>query len=179
MSVSRGSVGFNLQTPEYPKFTDEPVSNAQIDLLLQAAMAAPTAMNLKPWHFVVVTEAEILRRINHTLIFGKMKAPCAISVCGDLRAGKRVEKFWIQDCSAATENLLLAATGLGLGAVWCGVTPIERYQKQIAEILLLPQGVIPLNVIFIGHPAEEKPPRTQYDPKNISHNAFGKPWQAN
>ncbi|HQM65931.1 MAG TPA: nitroreductase family protein, partial [Anaerolineaceae bacterium] len=57
------------------KFTDEPVSNAQIDLLLQAAMAAPTAMNLKPWHFVVVTEAEILRRINHTLIFGKMKAP--------------------------------------------------------------------------------------------------------
>jgi nitroreductase len=98
------------------KFTDEPVSNAQIDLLLQAAMAAPTAMNLKPWHFVVVTEAEILRRINHTLIFGKMKAPCAVSVCGDLRAGKRVEKFWIQDCSAATENLLLAATGLGLGA---------------------------------------------------------------
>jgi nitroreductase len=161
------------------KFTDEPVSNAQIDLLLQAAMAAPTAMNLKPWHFVVVTEAEILRRINHTLIFGKMKAPCAVSVCGDLRAGKRVEKFWIQDCSAATENLLLAATGLGLGAVWCGVTPIERYQKQIAEILLLPQGVIPLNVIFIGHPAEEKPPRTQYDPKNISHNAFGNPWQAN
>ena len=134
------------------KFTDEPVSNAQI---------------------------EILRRINHTLIFGKMKAPCAVSVCGDLRAGKRVEKFWIQDCSAATENLLLAATGLGLGAVWCGVTPIERYQKQIAEILLLPQGVIPLNVIFIGHPAEEKPPRTQYDPKNISHNAFGNPWQVN
>jgi len=100
-------------------------------------------------------------------------------VCGDLRAGKRAEKFWIQDCSAATENLLLAATGLGLGAVWCGVTPIERYQKQIAEILLLPQGVVPLNVIFIGHPAEEKPPRTQYDPKNISHNAFGNPWQAN
>ena len=115
------------------KFTDEPVSNAQIDLLLQAAMAAPTAMNLKPWHFVVVTEAEILRRINHTLIFGKMKAPCAVSVCGDLRAGKRVEKFWIQDCSAATENLLLAATGLGLGAVWCGVTPTRGIKSKLPK----------------------------------------------
>jgi len=161
------------------KFTNEPVSEAQIDLLLQAAMAAPSAMNLKPWHFVVITEAEILRKINQTLIFGKMKAPCAVSVCGDLRIGKRADRFWIQDCSAATEKLLLAAAGLGLGAVWCAVTPITRYQKQIAEILSLPQGVIPLNVIFIGHPAEEKPPRTQYDPKNISHNTFGNPWQAN
>jgi len=158
------------------KFSDEPVSTAQIDLLLQAAMAAPSAMNLKPWHFVVVTDAEILRQINRALIFGKMKAPCAVSVCGDLRIGRRAETFWIQDCSAATENLLIAAAGLDLGAVWCGVTPIGRYQKRIAEILLLPKGVIPLNVIFVGHPAEEKPPRTQYDPKKISRNTFGNPW---
>mgnify|MGYP005812518437 CR=1 FL=1 len=160
------------------KFTSEPVSPEQLDQLLQAAMAAPSAMNLKPWHFVVITDPELLRQINHTLVFGKMKAPCAISVCGDLRKGQRLERFWIQDCSAATENLLLAAAGLGLGAVWCGVTPNAVYQKRIAEILGLPKGIIPLNVIFVGHPAEEKPPRTQYERSKISYNQFGNPWQA-
>ncbi len=161
------------------KFTDEAVDEALIDKLLQAAMAAPSAMNLKPWHFVVITEQEILRSINRALVFGKMKAPCAISACGDLRGIKRLERFWIQDCSAATENLLLAAVGLGLGAVWCGVTPIAIHQKRISEILALPKDVIPLNVIFVGHPAEEKPPRTQYDYRKISLNQFNKPWTLN
>jgi len=83
----------------------------------------------------------------------------------------------VQDCSAATENLLLAANALGLGAVWCGVHPINRIERAISSSLNLPTDVIPLNVVFIGHPAEKKPARTQYDPAKISHNLFEVRWE--
>lgn len=161
------------------RFTAETVSNEKVRLMLEAAMAAPTAMNLKPWHFVVVDDPNQLSELRKILPFGKMDAPLAICVCGDLRSVKKlvIERFWAQDCSAATENLLLAANALGLGAVWCGVHPIKLIENGVRGVLKLPSSLIPLNVIFIGHPAEEKPARTQFDATKVSNNRFDEPWE--
>ncbi len=157
------------------QFTGQKLTAEQIKTLLEAAMAAPSAMNMKPWRFVVVQSPEPLAKLRKALPFGKMAAPCAIVVCGDLRSFKRAvqERFWVQDCSAATQNILLAATTLGLGTVWCGVHPINTIEKNIRNALEIPEGVIPLNVIFVGYPAEEKPARTQYSEKNVFSDKFG------
>jgi nitroreductase len=161
------------------RFTAEKVSESQVKLLLEAAMAAPTAMNLQPWHFVVIEDPDKLADLRKILPFGKMTVPLAISVCGNLGTMKRLvtERFWVQDCSAATQNLLLAANVLGLGAVWCGVHPINRLESSVRTILNLPETVVPLNVVYIGHPAEEKPARTQFDLSKISQNLFDQPWE--
>ena len=150
------------------RFTPDPVSDEDIDTLLKAAMAAPSAMNRKPWHFVVVTDRERLNALAEAHPFGKMlfEAPLCIAVCGAPSPWPVVREFWVQDCSAATENLLLAATALGLGSVWLGVHPIYPRIGRIArgrELLGIPRNVILLNLIAIGHPAEEKESRTQYD----------------
>lgn len=144
------------------KYTDEPVSAEDVQMLLEAAMAAPSASNRKPWRFVVVTRRETLDALAEAHPHGKMlfQAPLCISVCGDLT---EVERYWVQDCSAATENLLLAATALELGAVWLGVYPREERIAAVRQILRLPERITPLNLVSIGHPAEEKEPRTQYD----------------
>lgn len=144
------------------KYTEEPVNQEHIELLLKAAMAAPSASNRKPWQFVVVTERETLDALAEGHAHGKMlfDATLCISVCGDLTER---ERFWVQDCSAATENLLLAATALGLGAVWLGVYPRDERVAAVRQVLDLPEHITPLDLISIGHPAEEKEPRTQYD----------------
>jgi len=159
------------------KFTEQKLSSDQIRSLLEAAMAAPTAVNLKPWKFIVVEDENGLAELRKALPFGKIDAPCAIVVCGDLQSVKKpvTERFWIQDCSAASQNLLLAATSLGLGSVWCGVHPINQIEKAVRKALDIPQGVIPLNVIFVGYPAEDKPPRTQYSDKNVFSEKYGVP----
>lgn len=151
------------------KFTEEPVSEVELTRLLEAGMAAPTAMNAQPWEFVVITDNKVLQKLRDTLFFGKYNHPAAIAVCGSMRVAKfkSAEKFWVQDCSAATENILLAATAMGLGTVWIGVYPIVSYVKRVSQILNLPEGVTPLNLIYIGHPAENKEPRTQYDPRKV------------
>ncbi len=132
-------------------------------------MAAPTAMNIKPWEFVVVTDPETLKQIRSALMFGNYNAPAAVIVCGNTSFFKHpmAAKFWVQDCSAATENILLAAVGLGLGTVWLGVHPIHNFEKRIQRILSLPGHVKPLNVIYVGYPDEEKPPRTQFNPDRV------------
>lgn len=147
------------------KYTDAPVQKEDILCLLQAAMAAPSASNRKSWEFVAVTDGEVLAKLRRPLIFGRYDAPAAIVVCGNTRRAwpGPGRDFWIQDCSAATENILLAATGLGLGAVWIGVHPIKPFVKAVSGLLGLPKHLIPLCVVYIGHPAEEKRPRTQYD----------------
>jgi nitroreductase len=148
------------------KYTSEPVSEADVRTLLEAAMAAPSASNRKPWHFVVVTERQTLDALAEAHPHGKMlfQATLCIAVCGDLTT---FERFWVQDCSAATENLLLAATALGLGAVWLGVYPKEDRVAAVRQVLGMPETITPLNLISIGHPAEEKEPRTQYDEARV------------
>ena len=148
------------------KYTEEPVPETLVKTLLEAAMAAPSASNRKPWHFVVITEREILDRLANAHRYAKMlhDAPLCISVCGDESVSQR---FWEQDCSAATQNILLAAAALGLGSVWCGVYPSEDRVRVISEILGLERPFKPLNLIAIGYPAEEKEPRTQYDESRV------------
>jgi nitroreductase len=151
------------------KYQDRPVEKEKLETLLKAAMAAPSAMNNRPWEFVVVTEPEKMEAIRSALMFGKHNAPAAIAVCAKT-AGLRnpiSAKYWVQDCSAATENILLAAVGLGLGSVWLGVHPVHNFSKRIAKVLNLPPNITPLNVIYVGYPAEEKAPRTQYDDKRV------------
>lgn len=156
------------------RYEEKPVEEEKLEILLKAAMAAPSAMNIKPWEFVVVTQPEKMDEIRRVLMFGKHNAPAAIVVCGNTSLFKNPQaaKFWVQDCCAATENILLAAVALGLGTVWLGVHPIYNYTKRISEILQLPGYVNPLNVIYVGYPAEEKPARTQYDPGRVHWESY-------
>ncbi len=151
------------------KFTDEAVSESQIEELLHAAMSGPSACNRCPWEFFVITQQEKLEELRSASRFTKMNAPLAIVVCGNLSRALPVQMsaYWIQDCSAATENILLRATDLGLGAVWCGIHPQKRAEKRVQQILDLKDRWIPLNIIWIGHPAENPEARDQYDEKRI------------
>ena len=153
------------------KFTDEAVSDEKIEELLHAAMSGPSACNRTPWEFYVITQQEKLEELRGASRFTKMKAPLAIVVCGNLSRALplKLGEFWIQDCSAATENILLRATDLGLGAVWCGIHPQKRPEKRVQEILNLPDKYIPLNIIWIGYPAESPEARDQYDDKRIHY----------
>ncbi len=147
------------------KYTSEPVSEEAIQTLLEAAMAAPSANNSQPWRFVVVTERKTLDALAEAHPYGKMlfQATLAVAVCGDPAASA----YWEQDCSAATENLLLAATALGLGAVWLGVHPREDRVSAVRRVLNIPDHIVPLCLLSIGHPAEHKEPRTQYDEAKV------------
>ncbi len=168
------AIEFIMQRRSIRKFTEQMVEEEKIELLLKAAMAAPTAMNLQPWEFVVIRDLEILKQLRKALTYGKIAAPLAIVVCGNLSALKRplAERYWVQDCSAATQNILLAATSLGLGSVWCGVHPITMYKRVISELLVLPEHVHPLNVIYIGYPAETKEARTQFRTDRVHYDTF-------
>ena len=153
------------------KFTDETVSDELIEELLHAAMSGPSACNRKPWDFYVITNDEVLKKLKDVTRFTKFDSKLAMVVCGNLGRALPVQMaaFWIQDCSAATENILLRATDLGLGAVWCGIHPQKRAEKKVAEILELKANRIPLNIIFIGHPAEEPEARDQYEEKCVHY----------
>ena len=157
------------------KYTDQPVSKADIETLLRAGMAAPTAVNRQPWHFVVVTDKAKLKELSGGR--GGMLEQCALAivVCGNMEKtmqGKGQE-FWIQDCSAATENILLAANALGLGAVWTGGYPMEERVASISKALKPPETIIPLCTIVIGYPAESPTPKEKWKPENVSYNEFG------
>ena len=165
-SMSKNLIDAIYSRRSIRKYTTEPVNDKYIETLLKVAMAAPSASNKKPWHFIVISFRETLNRLAEALRYGKMlfEASLCISVCGDMSAS---ENYWVQDCSAATENILLAATALGLGAVWLGVHPREGRSSEVCEILDIPEGYAPLNLIAIGHPAEEKEPRTQYEAERV------------
>jgi nitroreductase len=147
------------------RYTGEPVSQSDIDSLLQAAMAAPSAGDRKPWHFVVVTDRQKLRELAGLHAYSKMidQAALCIAVCGD----PAVSNWWIQDCAAAMENLLVAVVGLGLGAVWIGCHVDPEHEHAVRDMLSIPQQIGVMSLVAIGHPAEEKEARTQYDPARI------------
>jgi nitroreductase len=157
-------------------YTDQPVEPEKLDLLLKAAMAAPSAMNCKPWEFVVITDPEKLALFRKRLIFGNRNAPAAILVCGNpsLSINPAARLFWVQDCSLAGENILIAASGLGLGTVWVGVHPVAEFVRVVRDITGLPKHVTPLGLIYVGYPAEGKPARTQYDQKRVHWQKYQK-----
>ena len=155
------------------KYTDEPVSDDDVQALLTAAMHAPSAVNEQPWHFVVIKDRKTLEEISRLSPTAPMVryAAIAIAVCAD----KNREKFpglWALDCSAATENILLEATGRRLGAVWTAVYPFEERVKGIKELLNLPANVIPLCIIPIGRPAETPAPVDRFNPSCIHHDRW-------
>lgn len=159
------------------QYTDQPVEKEKIEAMLRAGMAAPSAVNRQPWHFVVVTDKEKLTGLASANPNAGMaaKAPLAIVVCGNLNKALEggARAFWIQDCSAATENILLAAHALGLGAVWTGTYPNEERVAAVTDILKLPQTLVPLCTIVIGYPAESPKPKDKWKPENVSYNEFG------
>lgn len=143
-------------------FKDTPVEEAKIETMLRAAMAAPTAMNRQPWHFVVVTDSEKLSAIQ------QYASPLAIVVCGDKSKSTGGREFWPTDAALASENILLAAHALGLGAVWTAVYPSEERMKRVIEALNLPENLIPLNTLIIGYAKETPKPKDKWKPENVS-----------
>jgi len=151
------------------EFTPDPVPSEILDDLLRAAMAAPSASNRKPWEFVVVTDPGQLAKLRRTLVLGRYEAPAAVVVCGNTRRSLPgpARSFWVEDCSAAMENLLLCAHGLGLGTVWIGIHPLKPFERGVQRTLSLPRHIVPLGLAHIGYAAQECPPRTQYDPRRV------------
>ena len=138
-------------------------------------MAAPTAVNYQPWRFVVITEREQLDAMAEILPYAKMlkQAPLAIVVCGETTWFEgRENPYWQQDCSAATQNILLTAEALGLGAVWTGVYPNMELARPLGELLGLPSNVQPLCTIPIGHHDGSTQPRDKWKPENIHYNKW-------
>lgn len=150
-------------------FTKQKVEKETITKLLQAAMAAPSASNSRPWEFVAITDEETLKTLRSRLKYGKCNAPAAIVVCANLKiaANESATRFWVQDCSAATENLLIAAAGMDLGAVWIGSYPKKDVMDTLRETLNIPEDVFPLSFVYVGYPAEEVYPRTQYSEDRV------------
>lgn len=155
------------------KYTDKVVPEEHIEQMIKAAMAAPSAGNQQPWHFVVIDDRQILNEIPKFHPYSSMlkEASHAIVVCGDV-SNLRYEGYWIQDCSAATQNLLLMATELGIGTVWLGVYPNEERVKETKELLGLPENITPLCIVSIGYPAETKGPSNRFDATRIHRNKW-------
>ena len=147
-------------------YSPAPVSEAAVQKLLEAAMAAPSAAAKDPWRFVVIRYRQTLSAIAAALPNGQMIANAAlgIAVCGELPAAHDQQlSYMLQDCSAAIENLLLCAHLLGLGACWLGVHPREQRMNSLKQILSLPASVVPVACISLGYPAEAKEPRTRFN----------------
>lgn len=158
------------------QFTAEAVSRSAVDSLLRAGMAAPTAANKQPWCFMVVDRRDMLDSISVMAPGWRPagRAPLAIVVCGDRDKALDGEgaDYWIQDCSAVTENILLAANAMSLGAVWCGVYPVKERADHLASFLGLPPAVVPLSLIVVGHPAEHPAPKDKFDSTAIYYNQW-------
>ena len=151
------------------KYTDEPVSDEDIRIMLEAAMAAPSGSNIQPWEFVVVRDADLKQQLAETHQWSKMCSDAAVVfvVLGDPST-----KHWIADTSAATQNLLLAAAGLDLGAVWIGLYPTPERETHVRAALGIPDHLHTLCLLPVGHPAESKAPRTQYDQSKVHYDRY-------
>jgi nitroreductase len=153
------------------KYTNQPVSEVDLSYILKAAMAAPSAGDQQPWHFIVINKRDILDQVPDVHPHAAMikDAPAAVLVCGD-ESLEVHQGYWVQDCSAATENLLIAAEARSLGAVWLGVYPRETRVEGLQRLLGLPAHVIPFALIPIGHPAEKHPPAQRFNTERVKYN---------
>lgn len=152
------------------KYTDEPVSDDAVKKLLEAAMAAPSADNLQPWEFIVVRDHDLRQQLARTHPWSDMcpDAPVVFVVCAD----ERRASHWVEDASAATENLLLAAAGLDLGAVWVGIYPNSRNEEHVRQVLDIPSKLRVICLVPVGHPAESKAPHTKYDERKVHYDGY-------
>lgn len=155
------------------KYEDREVEKEKIDELLHAAMAAPSAGNEQPWHYILLDDRNILNNIASIHPHAAMlkEAPLAILVCADLTKEK-YEGFWVQDLSASTQNILLEAVSLGLGTVWVGVYPNETRVNEIVKMFSLPQNIVPFSIVAVGYAAEFKDEVDRYDASRVHHNKW-------
>lgn len=157
-------------------YANTPISQEQLMMLVKAGMAAPTAVDRRPWDFIVITDKPTLKKLADLSPHAKMTefAAAAIVVTGDLdqQFGGKDSTFWLLDCSAATENILLAAESMKLGAVWTAVYPDPQRIEVIRTALKIPDHVVPLNLIPIGVPAGDEKPKDKFDPKKIHQNTW-------
>lgn len=151
------------------KYIDEAVSDEDLQKLLKAAMRAPSAGNEQPWEFVVLKERGNMLGIQKFHPYAGMlkQSAAVIVVCGSEERQKFPDAYWVQDCSAATQNILLEAQHLGLGAVWLGIYPLSDRVEGMKKLLDLPEHVTPLSAVSIGHPAESPEPIDSYDESRI------------
>lgn len=154
-------------------YTRSSLTTQQVDGLLRAAMAAPSANDLRPWAFVVVRDEQRRKALAKTHQAGSMcaDAPLVIAVLGD----PEISRHWVEDCSAATENLLLAVSGFDLGAVWVGIYPNPDRENLVRQVLSIPERFRILCLLPVGHPAETKEPRTRYEAGKVFEEYFGNP----
>lgn len=150
-------------------FTGETIAKDDIIQLLKAAMRAPSAVNQQPWEFIVIEDKSTLAKIMEIHPYAKMldKVGCAIVVCGNKERFKSQHDYWVQDCSAATQNLLLEIVHLNLGGVWLGVYPNKDRVADIKQLLNLPEYITPLNIVAVGHPSKMPEPIDTFNPDRI------------
>ncbi len=155
------------------KFKDEPINKEDLIFLLKAAMQAPSAKNYQPWHFIITTDKSILREITRFHKYADMllQAPAAITVCGDLNI-ESSEGYNAVNCSAATQNILLAAHDKGIGAVWLGIYPREQRIKELKRVLKMPDHILPVSLIALGYSAVEKQPIDRFMKERVHFNTF-------
>jgi len=155
------------------KYENKAVPEDMIEQILRAGMAAPSAGNEQPWHFIVIDNRDILIEITKFHPYSQMlkEASHAIVVCADTSLLK-FEGYWVQDCSAAMQNMLMMAQDMGLGAVWLGIYPQEERVKALKELLSLPEHVIPFSIMSLGYPAEKKEPQDRFNPARIHKNKW-------
>lgn len=153
------------------RYTSEPVTDDEIRAILECAMQAPSAMDARPWQFVVVDDRDTLNTLSDNHPYAKMlrEAPMCICVCG---VQGQIKDYYQQDCAAATMNILIAARELGLASCWMGVAPREERMAAVRRVLGIPENVMPFNLIALGHPAEERPRPDRWDPGRIHKNRW-------
>ena len=158
------------------EFSDQVVEREKVDLLLKVAFAAPSAVNRQPWHFVVVDQEQLRLELAQALPYCKMivQSPLAIVVCGDKEKFLKGQNdlYWINDTSAASQNILLGAHALGLGAVWTAIYPEQDRVEAVGRILNLPDRLIPLSLIPIGYPVRQGSVKDKYQKNAVSYNRF-------
>ncbi|MCH3917779.1 MAG: nitroreductase family protein [Spirochaetia bacterium] len=157
-------------------YTEKKIDSQTLELLLKAGMAAPSAMNRQPWRFILITERAVLDSLATRLPYAKMaaEAQAGIVVCGDMDATGEGEKdlMWVSDCSAATENILLAAHALGLGAVWTAVYPVRDRMETVVDVLHLPSKIVPLCFVPVGYPVGTERVKEKFKKDNIHLNRW-------
>ena len=155
------------------KYTGEPVNEEALQTILRAGSYAPSAMNRQPWHFIVIRNPQTLQAITKLQPYTQMlpQDGCCIVVCGD-KTRQPLAGFLAEDCSAAIQNMLLATHALGLGAVWCGVYPISPFVKSLSKLLQLPAHILPIGLIALGQPAEQRSVSERFNPDKVHHETW-------
>jgi len=155
-------------------FTPDPVAAEQVEQLLKAGMASPSACNQRPWHFIVVDDHETLCKISDVQAYSPMlrHAPLAVVVCSDGGDAALSAQYWPQDCAAAAQNILIAARAVGLGAVWLGIYPDAARIEGLRKLLGMPENFTPFCVIAVGNPAKPARPIDRYEPERVHQNRW-------